>query len=56
MKGQQASPLAFGEKDWKALNHKVRAELKAGKGKAHANPQAFLADLKRRMTKALGRA
>lgn len=41
--------LALSAKDWQAFNHKVQAELRAGKGKVHETPEAFLRDLKRRM-------
>ena len=51
IKSERAKPLALLDKDWVALNRKVRAELKAGKGKSHAHPQAFLDDLRRRIRK-----
>lgn len=49
IEAQQAKPLTLSDGDWKAFNRKVREELKAGKGKVHADAQAFLGDLKRRI-------
>ncbi len=50
--GKQAEPLKLSNKEWKAFNRKVRAELAAGKGKTYPDARAFLSDLKRRMTDA----
>ena len=49
IEAQQARPLDLSRKDWQALNRKVQEELKAGKGKIHQDPHAFLCDLKRRI-------
>ena len=49
IEAQRAKPLALSDKDWHAFNRKVEAELKAGKGKVHTDPRAFLSDLKRRI-------
>ncbi len=46
---QHAKPLTLSDHDWQAFNRKVREEMKAGKGKVHADSQAFLNDLKRRI-------
>ena len=46
---QHARALELSDKDWSAFNRKVREELKSGKGKVYASPQAFLSDLKRRI-------
>lgn len=45
----QARPLQLSDDDWHALNRRVARELRAGKGKVHPDPQAFLRDLKRRI-------
>jgi bifunctional DNA-binding transcriptional regulator/antitoxin component of YhaV-PrlF toxin-antitoxin module len=49
IEAQGAKSLALSDKDWDAFNRKVQAELRAGKGKVHETPQAFLTDLKRRI-------
>ena len=49
LEAQQAKPLDLSDSDWQAFNQQVRKELKAGKSKVHADPQAFLSDLKRRI-------
>lgn len=49
IESQQTKPLTLNDEDWEAFNRKVRAELKAGKGKVHADAQSFLRDLKRRI-------
>ena len=49
LEAQQAKPLELSDKDWRAFNRKVQHELKAGKGKTHASPDAFLSHLKRRL-------
>ena len=49
VEAQQAKSLPLTDKDWKAFNRKVHAELKAGKGKTHTDAQSFLSDLKRRI-------
>ena len=49
IEAQQAKPLALSDRDWDAFNRKAQAELRAGKGKVHESPQAFLDDLKRRI-------
>ena len=49
IEAQQARPLELSDKDWHAFNRKVHAELKAGKGKVHADTASFLRDLKRRI-------
>ena len=50
IEAQQAKPLQFSDKDWHAFNRTVREELKAGKGRVHADAGAFLSDLKRRIS------
>jgi bifunctional DNA-binding transcriptional regulator/antitoxin component of YhaV-PrlF toxin-antitoxin module len=47
-----AAALRLSGKDWRALNRKVRQELREGKGVVHQDRQSFLRDLKRRMTSA----
>ena len=49
IEAEQAKSLGLSNKDWDAFNRKVRAELKAGKGKVHADAASFLSDLKRRI-------
>lgn len=49
LEAQQARPLELSDEDWKAFNRKVYAELKAGKGKIHADTQSFLSNLKHRI-------
>ena len=49
IEAQSAKPLSLTDGDWTAFNQKVRKELKAGKGKIHANAVDFLRDLKHRM-------
>jgi len=49
LEAQHAKPLEMSDEDWRAFNRQVREELKAGKGKIHADPQTFLSDLKRRI-------
>ncbi len=48
-----ASTLKLSNKDWQALNRRVRQELREGKGVVvHQDRQAFLRDLKRRIASA----
>ena len=49
IEAQRAKSLKFSGKDWQAFNRRVREELKAGRGKIHADTQSFLSDLKRRI-------
>ena len=49
LEAEGAKPLDLSDSDWQAFNRKVRHELHAGKGTVHANPEAFLQDLRRRM-------
>lgn len=44
-----AKPLELSDADWQALNRQVQAELRAGKGKVHADAASFLRDLRRRI-------
>lgn len=48
---EQAKPLSLTDKEWRALNRKVRAELKAGQGTVYPDARSFLDDLKRRIKK-----
>lgn len=50
LEAERATPLRLSDADWRALNREVRRELRAGKGTIHADPQAFLRDLKRRIS------
>ena len=49
IEAQHAKPLELSDKDWQALNRKVREELKAQKGKTHSDARSFLHDLRRRI-------
>lgn len=49
VEAQQAEPLKLSDSDWRAFNRKVQQELKGGKGKVHADTQAFLDDLRQRI-------
>ncbi len=49
IESEHARPLELSDDDWRALNRKVREELKAGKGKVYPDAQTFLADLKQRI-------
>ena len=46
---EHAKPLDLSDEDWRVFNRQVEKELKAGKGKVHADAHAFLGDLKRRI-------
>ena len=37
------------DSEWKAFDHKVKKELRSGKGRRYASAQALLNDLRRRM-------
>ena len=49
IEARHAPRLELSDREWRALNRKVREELKAGKGKVHADAGAFVSDLRRRI-------